>query len=784
MKQVTLNKEELKRIDGYFRAANYISAAALYLCDNPLLKRPLQFSDIKSKLVGHWGSAPGQNFIYAHCNRVIEKYNLNMMWVCGPGHAGQATMSNVYLEGTYTEVYPEYTQDEEGLKKFMKHFSFPGGTSSHVAPEVPGSINEGGELGYSLAHAFGAVLDNPSLIATVVVGDGEAETGPLATSWHGNKLLNAKTDGVVLPILHLNGYKIANPTIFARISDEELKDFFKGCGWVPYLVEGSEPLKLHEEFASTMDTVIERIKEIQTQAREKDVTSRPIWPMIILKTPKGWTGPKEIDGKEIEGTFRAHQVPIEVTQDHPESLKALEHWLRSYHPEELFDETGKLKPEYLEIPSDSLKMGKNLNANGGALRKDLNLPLLKNYGVKISYPGQTIKEDMRVLGTYIKDVISMNEDARNFRIFGPDEALSNRLNAVFEVTNRQFDGRKLKNDEFLNNDGRVIDSMLSEHMCEGMLEGYLLTGRHGIFHSYESFIRIVDSMVSQHAKWLKVSNELNWREPISSLNLLVTSHCWQQDHNGYTHQDPGMINHLLTKKSSITRIYLPCDSNTLMTVVDHCLQTKNYINLIVASKHPRPQWLNMNQAIRHCEKGLGIWGFASNDLDNNPDIIMACAGDTPTLETMAATSILRNWLPNLKVRVVNVVDLMKLESHDAHPHGLSDKDYDAIFTKTKPIIFAFHGYPNVIHELTYKRVNQNLHVRGYIEEGTITTPFDMRVQNKMDRYHLVLLALEYLKQFDTSELKKYCEEQLKKHQVYIKEYGVDMDEIQNWEWNL
>lgn len=783
MKVNTLTKEELLGIDGYFRAANYISAASLYLKDNALLKRPLEFSDIKSKLVGHWGSAPGQNFIYAHCNRVISKYNLNMIWISGPGHAGQATMSNVYLEGTLKEYYKEYTLDEQGLTTFLKKFSFPGGTSSHVAPEVPGSIHEGGELGYSLSHAFGAVLDNPNLIATVVVGDGEAETGPLATSWHGNKFLNARVDGAVLPILHLNGYKIANPTIFSRISPEELDFFFKGCGWIPYYVEGDDPEVLHEKMAKVMDEVIERIKEIQKIAREKNVVSRPLWPMIILKTPKGWTGPKEIDGKKIEGSFRAHQVPIEVTENHPESLKRLEEWLESYHPEELFDKNGSLMKEFKTfIPDKAHAMGMNMNANGGTLLEELELPDFKNYGVRVPYPGSVLCEDMRKLGVYLRDVIRQNKE--NFRIFGPDEALSNRLHAVFEVTNRCWNNKKLEEDEFLDASGRVMDSMLSEHMCEGMLEGYLLTGRHGLFHSYESFIRIVDSMVSQHAKWLKVSNHLSWREPIASLNLLMTSHCWQQDHNGYTHQDPGMINHLLTKKSSISRIYLPSDTNTLICTIDHILKTKNYINLVIASKHPRPQWLSMKQAIRHTEQGLGIWGFASNDLDNNPDLVLACAGDTPTLEVMAATSILRHFIPNMKVRVVNVVDLMKLESHENHPHGLTDKEYDAIFTKTKPIVFAFHGYPNVIHELTYKRTNQNMHVRGYIEEGTITTPFDMRVQNELDRYHLILLALKHLPQFDSENLKRYCNEMLKKHKEYITEYGVDMDEIVNWKWDL
>lgn len=778
-----LTEKELKAIDGYFRAANYVSAASLYLKDNALLKRPLKFSDIKRKLVGHWGSAPGQNFVYAHCNRVIQKYHLNMMWISGPGHAGQATMVNTYFEGSYGQVYPEFTQDEKGLTKFMRHFSFPGGTSSHVAPEVPGSIHEGGELGYSLSHAFGAVLDNPDLLVTVIVGDGEAETGPLATSWHGNKFLNPQKDGAVIPVLHLNGYKIANPTILARISKEELDALFKGYGWAPFYVEGTDELELHQKMAEVFDKVITRIQEIQKMAREKNITERPLWPMIILRTLKGWTGPNEIDGKKIEGTFRAHQVPIEVNESHPESLKRLEEWLKSYHPEELFDEQGALKQEYrLFIPKLENTMGSNVHANGGKILKDLKIPNIKDYAVELTYPGNTIKEDMRNLGPFIRDIIKKNPD--NFRIFGPDETLSNRLNAVFEVTSRQWDNKRILEDEFLSYEGRVIDSFLSEHMCEGMLEGYLLTGRHGFFHSYESFIRIVDSMISQHAKWIKVCKELSWRAPISSLNLLVSSHCWQQDHNGYTHQDPGIINHVLTKKAEISRVYLPCDSNTLLCVMDHILKTKDTINVVIASKHPRPQWLSITQAIRHCEKGVGIWGFASNDLDNNPDLVMACAGDTPTLEIMAATSILRKYIPNLKIRVVNVIDLMKLQSQSAHPHGLSDAEYDAIFTKNKPIIFAFHGYPNVIHELTYKRTNQNIHVRGYIEEGTITTPFDMRVQNKLDRFHLVLLATEYLKAFDTSEVKKYCVNMLKKHQKYIVENGIDMNEVTDWKWDL
>ena len=783
MNTKVLTEEELKAIDGYFRAANYVSAASLYLKDNALLKRPLQFSDIKSKLVGHWGSAPGQNLVYAHCNRVIQKYHLNMMWISGPGHAGQATMVNTYFEGSYGQVYPEFTQDEKGLTKFMRHFSFPGGTSSHVAPEVPGSIHEGGELGYSLSHAFGAVLDNPDLLVTVIVGDGEAETGPLATSWHGNKFLNPQKDGAVIPVLHLNGYKIANPTILDRISKEELDALFKGYGWVPFYVEGTDELEIHQKMAEVFDEVITRIQEIKKMAREKNITERPLWPMIILRTLKGWTGPTEIDGKKIEGTFRAHQVPIEVNETHPESLKRLEDWLKSYHPEELFDEQGSLKQEYrLFIPKLESTMGSNVHANGGKILKDLQLPNIKEYAIEVTYPGSTLGEDMRNLGPFIRDVIKQNPN--NFRIFGPDETLSNRLNAVFEITSRQWDNKRIQEDEFLSYEGRVIDSFLSEHMCEGMLEGYLLTGRHGFFHSYESFIRIVDSMISQHAKWLKVCKELPWRFPISSLNLLVSSHCWQQDHNGYTHQDPGIINHVLTKKAEISRVYLPCDSNTLLCVMNHVLKTKNTINVVVASKHPRPQWLTMTQAIRHCEKGLGIWSFASNDLDNKPDLVMACAGDTPTLEVMAATSILRKYIPNLKIRVVNVIDLMKLQSQSAHPHGLSDAEYDAIFTKNKPIIFAFHGYPNVIHELTYKRANQNIHVRGYIEEGTITTPFDMRVQNKLDRFHLVLLATEYLKEFDTSEVKKYCVNMLKKHQTYIVENGIDMKEVTDWTWDL
>lgn len=782
-----LNNEELDNIDRYFRAANYISAGQLYLLDNPLLKRPLKITDIKRNIVGHWGTVPGQNFIYVHLNRIIKKYNLNMIYLSGPGHGGNALVANTYLEGSYSEIYPNITKDEEGLKKLFKQFSFPGGISSHVAPETPGSINEGGELGYSLSHAFGAVLDNPDLIATCVVGDGEAETGPLATSWHLNKFLNPQTDGVVLPILHLNGYKIANPTIFSRISSIELISFFKGCGWDPILIEGINPKELHEKMASALEMIVDRIKSIQTSARKLDNTIRPIWPMIVLKTPKGWTGPKEVDGTEIEGTFRAHQVPISITYANPNNLSILENWLRSYHPEELFDENGSLKFELRELaPKGNLRMGMNPHANGGILLKELRIPDFKKYGIDIKIPGSTIVQDTKVLGTYVRDLIKANEDQRNFRVFGPDEALSNRLNYIFDVTNRQWNATKVYNDEFLNNDGRILDSMLSEHMCEGWLEGYLLTGRHGFFHSYEAFIRIVDSMASQHAKWLKVTKQLPWRRPIASLNYLLTSHIWQQDHNGYTHQDPGFLNHLATKKSDIVRMYLPPDANCLLSCFDHCIKTKNYINVIIASKHPRPQWLTVEQAVKHCTEGIGIWDWASNDQNSEPDIVMACCGDTPTLETLAAVSILRNNFIDLKIRVVNVVDLMKLESKKNHSHGLTDHEYNMIFTKDRPIVFAFHGYPNLIHQLTYNRENQSLHVHGYQEEGTITTPFDMRVQNELDRYHLVMSALKYLDKLGNrgAKLNQWCKDKLIEHKEYIQEYGEDMPEIKNWSWEI
>ena len=769
-------EEEKIKLDKYLRAANYLSACQLYLLENPLLKRELRIEDIKRNIVGHWGTVPGQNFIYVHLNRIINKYDLNMIYLSGPGHGGNAMVAESYLEGTYSEIYPNITRDEDGLKKLFKQFSFPGGISSHVAPETPGSINEGGELGYSLSHAFGAVLDNPDLIAACVVGDGEAETGPLATSWHGNKFLNPKKDGVVLPILHLNGYKIANPTIFARISNEELLSFFKGCGYNPIIVEDND--NIHENMALALDECVSEIKKIKSN----DNDERPIYPMIILKTKKGWTGPKEVKGNVIEGTFRAHQVPISISRDNPENLRLLEDWLRSYHPEELFTSDGKLISE-LECmhPTGNRRMSANPVANGGLLLKELRTPDFRDYAIEVKR-GETNAQDMKELGRYVADLIKLNPD--NFRVFGPDEALSNRLNYVFDVTKRQFMGKKYDYDEFLSNEGRVIDSYLSEHMCEGMLEGYLLTGRHGFFHSYEAFVRIVDSMASQHAKWLKVTSELDWRREISSLNYVLTSHIWQQDHNGYTHQDPGFLNHLVTKKSDIVRMYLPADTNMLLSCFDHCVKSKNYINVIVASKHERPQWLTMEEAVKHCTKGIGIWDWASTDNGENPDIVMACCGDTPTLETLAAVSILKENYPELKIRVINVVDLMKLESNTKHPHGLTEDEYDMLFTKDKPIIFAFHGYPSLIHQLVYRRENKNIHVHGYKEEGTITTPFDMRVQNELDRYHLVMDALKYLDILGDrrASLNEWCISKLLEHKAYIREYGEDMPIVKNWKW--
>ncbi len=785
MEKINMNitDEEVEKIDKYFRAANYLSACQLYLLDNPLLKEPLKIEHVKRNIVGHWGTVPGQNFIYAHLNRMIKKYDLDMIYVSGPGHGGNAIVSNVYMEGTYSEVYPEITQDIDGLKKLFKQFSFPGGISSHVAPETPGSINEGGELGYSLAHSFGAVLDNPNLIVACVVGDGEAETGPLATSWQSNKFINPKTDGIVLPILHLNGYKIANPTVLSRISEKELQSFFVGCGWKPYFVEGSDPKQMHKDMANALENVMADIREIKEKASKDELTQRPFYPMIVLRTPKGWTGPKMVEGKELEGTFRAHQVPIPISRTNTSNLAMLEEWLRSYHPEELFTDDGKLIPEIKEMaPVGNKRMSANPVANGGLLLKDIKVPDFAKYGVEVKVPGNTIAQDMMELGKYIRDVVKLNEDNRNFRIFGPDEALSNRLNFVFEQTNRQWNTTTYENDEFLSKDGRVMDSMLSEHMCEGWLEGYLLTGRHGFIHSYEAFVRIVDSMASQHAKWLKVTKQLPWRKPIASLNYVLSSHIWQQDHNGYTHQDPGFLNHLVTKKADTVRMYLPPDANCLISCFDHCIKTKNYINVIVASKHPRPQWLTMEQAIEHCTKGIGVWDFASTDNGETPDIVMACCGDTPTLETIAAVSILKQNFEGIKVRVVNVVDLMKLQSNTTHPHGMTHEEYDELFTKDRPIIFAFHGYPTLIHQLTYNRHNSNIHVHGYFEEGTITTPFDMRVQNKLDRYNLVIDALKYLPDYNgkNEELRKWCEQKLIEHKEYIHEYGEDMEDVRNW----
>lgn len=774
-----LSKEELYKIDAYFRASNYLSACQLYLLDNPLLKRKLELSDIKHTLVGHWGTVPGQNFIYTHLNRVINKYDLNMIYISGPGHGGNAMVAQAYLEKTYSEVYPNITYDESGLQKLFKQFSFPKGISSHVAPETPGSINEGGELGYSLSHAYGAVLDNKDLIVACVVGDGEAETGPLAASWHLNKIINPKTDGIVLPILHLNGYKIANPTILARISDEELDSLFKGYGYKPYHVDISTTEKMHQDMARTLDEVIEEIKKIQSS----DSSTRPMYPMIILRSKKGWTGPKLVDGKQIEGTFNAHQIPIVVNKENSQNLSLLENWLRSYHPEELFDNNGTLIKELQDLsPKGNKRMSANPIANGGVLLRDLVIPDFRKYAVNFNTPGTVMCQDMEELGKFVRDVIDLNKT--NFRVFGPDETKSNRLTPVFEKTDRQFNALIYKNDESLSNEGRVIDSVLSEHLCEGMLEGYLLTGRHGVFNSYEAFIRIVDSMTSQHAKWLKVAKELSWRKGISSLNYILSSHIWQQDHNGYTHQDPGFLNHIVTKKSDIVRAYLPPDANCLLSCFDHCIRSKNYINVIIASKHPRYQWLTMDEAVKHCTKGIGIWNFASSDEGKEPDIVMACCGDTPTLETLAAVTILKKFYPGLRIRVVNVVDLMKLESNDKHPHGLTDFDYDNLFTKNKPIIFAFHGYPNLIHQLTYNRKNKNLHVHGYLEEGTITTPFDMRVQNKIDRFSLAKDALKYLEFLGDTRANaiEYCNNKIIEHNNYIKEYGKDMPEVQNWKW--
>ena len=770
-------------MDRYWRAANYLSACQLYLLDNPLLEKPLCEDDIKKKIVGHWGTVPGQNFIYTHLNRVIREYDLDMIYISGPGHGGNAMVAQDWLDGSYQEVYPNITRDREGMQRLFKQFSFPGGIPSHVAPETPGSINEGGELGYSLAHAFGAVTDNPGLIAACVVGDGEAETGPLATSWQLNKFVNPKTDGAVLPILHLNGYKIANPTVLARISHEELESFFRGCGWEPYFVEGSEPAEMHRKMAEAMDECIVKILSYQQHARETGDMSRPLWPMIVLRAPKGWTGPDYVDGAKVEDYWRAHQVPIQP--DTPEHIRQIEDWLRSYKPEELFEKDGSPKADILALaPVGKRRMGANPHANGGQLLRDLRMPDFRDYEVEVPFPGAVEAQDMTAMGYFVRDIYKLNTAERNFRVFGPDETTSNRLSPVFEVTNRAWNGEAWDIDDHLAPDGRVMDSMLSEHVCQGLLEGYLLTGRHGFFNSYEAFIRIVDSMFSQHAKWLKVCNQLPWRADIASLNYVLASNVWQQDHNGFTHQDPGFLDHVANKKADVVRLYLPPDANCLLSCFDHCIRSRNYVNVIVASKHPRPQWLTMEQAVKHCTQGIGIWQWASTDEGEEPDIVMACCGDTPTLETLAAVTILRDSFPELKIRVVNVVDLMRLQSAEQHPHGLSQQEYNAIFTADKPIVFAFHGYPSLIHELTYKRVNKNLHVRGYIEEGTITTPFDMRVLNRLDRFNLVQTAVYNLPQLGNrgAYLIQQMKDKLVEHKQFIAKYGVDLPEVANWKW--
>nr|WP_309686169.1 phosphoketolase family protein [Armatimonas sp.] len=784
-----LDSEALGLLDAYWRAANYLSVGQIYLYDNPLLKRPLIPSDIKRRLLGHWGTTPGQNFIYAHLNRVINKDDLNMIYVSGPGHGGPAVVANTYLEGTYSEVYPNISQDEDGLRKLFRQFSFPGGIPSHVSPETPGSIHEGGELGYSLSHSFGAVFDNPELIVACVIGDGEAETGPLATAWHSNKFLSPATDGAVLPILHLNGYKIANPTVLARIPRDELDQLFRGYGWSPLYVEGHEPEHMHPAMAAALDTALAQIKQIQQGARSGNgAFERPRWPMIVLISPKGWTGPKVVEGVAIEGTFRAHQVPLTDPARNSEHLALLETWLKSYRPDELFDASGRLKPELAALaPTGELRMGASPHANGGKLLKELNLPNYRDYAEAVSTPGIRGIGDTRVLGPFLRDVARLNQAQRNFRVFGPDETLSNGLGALLEATPRQWDATIIPGDVGLAPEGRVLDSMLSEHQCEGWLEGYLLTGRHGLFNCYEAFIHIIDSMFNQHAKWLKVTSHLPWRAPIASLNYLLSSHVWRQDHNGFTHQDPGFLDVVLNKKAEVVRVYLPPDANCLLSVMDHCLRSRHYVNVVVAGKHPSPQWLAMDAAEKHCTEGIGIWQWASNDQNSEPDVVMACCGDVPTLETLAAVALMREHLPSLKIRVVNIVDLMRLQPQREHPHGLSDTDFDALFTKDKPIIFAFHGYPWLIHRLTYRRTNHdNLHVRGYKEEGTITTAFDMTVLNDMDRFHLAMDTIDRLPQTGEAgtTLKELLIGKLLAHKKYIYQFGEDMPEIRNWQWNF
>ena len=780
-----LSSEELRKMHAYWRAANYLSVGQIYLYANPLLREPLKLEDIKPRLLGHWGTTPGLNFIYLHLNRAIKKYDLNAIYITGPGHGGPGLVANTYLEGTYSEYYPNIAQNEEGLRKLCKQFSFPGGIPSHVAPETPGSIHEGGELGYSLAHAYGAALDNPDLLVCCVVGDGEAETGPLATSWHSNKFLNPARDGAVLPVLHLNGYKIANPTVLGRMSDEHLKEFFEGYGYQPHFVEGHEPEPTHQLMAATLEKVVGEVRAIQKEAREGKSVGVPAWPVIVLRTPKGWTGPKEVDGKPVEGTWRAHQVPVTDFAKKPEHLKILEDWMKSYRPEELFDEKGKLIPELAELaPKGARRMGANPHANGGLLLRDLALPDFRDYAVNVPVPGSEVREATRVLGDFLRDTMKLNAEAKNFRVFGPDETASNRLDALYEVTDKVFMEATLPVDEHLSTTGRVME-VLSEHLCQGWLEGYLLTGRHGFFSCYEAFIHIVDSMFNQHAKWLKVSNGIAWRRPIASLNYLLTSHVWRQDHNGFSHQDPGFIDHVMNKKADVVRVYLPPDANTLLSVADHCLRSRQYVNVIVAGKQPALQWLSMEAAIEHCTSGIGIWEWASTDKGSEPDVVMACAGDIPTLETLAAVDLLRQNFKDLKIRVVNVVDLMTLQPSTEHPHGLTDKDFDSIFSVDRPVIFAYHGYPWLIHRLTYRRTNhRNFHVRGYKEEGTTTTPFDMTVLNDLDRFHLAGDAIDRVPVLQRigAHFKQTLRNKLVEHKQYIREHGDDLAEIRNWKW--